>query len=86
MAVQPATLDADIAAYDAQKAELEAKYLGKWVVFHQGKFIGSYPDFNSAAKTAVEQFGRGPYLIRQVGQQPVTLPASVVYSTMRHAS
>lgn len=82
----PATLEADIAAYEAQKAELETKYSGKWVVFYQAKFVGSFPDFNAAAKTAVEQFGRGPYLIRQVGQAPITLPVSVVYSTVRYGS
>jgi hypothetical protein len=27
-----------------------------------------------------DQFGSGPYLIRQVGAPPVTLPASVVYN------
>jgi hypothetical protein len=81
-----ATLEADIAAYEAQKAELEAKYNGKWVIFYQAKFVGSYPDFNTAAKVAVERFGRGPYLIRQVGAPQMSLPASIVYSTIRHAT
>lgn len=86
MTVQPATLDADITAYEIQKAELEAKYLGMWVVFYQAQFTGAYSDFHSAAKSAVEKFGRGPYLIRQVGEKPTPLPASVVYSKMRHAN
>lgn len=85
--MEPATaLEADIAAYEAQKVELEAKFLGKWVVFYQAKFVASFPDFNAAAQTAAEQFGRGPYLIRQVGQAPVILPASVVYSSVRYGS
>ena len=41
--------------------------------------IGVYDAFETAAKEAVGHFGRGPYLIRQVGAPPVVLPASVMY-------
>jgi hypothetical protein len=61
-----AELKDDIAAYDAMKADLEAKSLGKWVVVHERKLIGTYDSFDAAAKEAVHRFGRGPYLIRQV--------------------
>jgi hypothetical protein len=40
---------------------------------------GRFESFDEAAKTAVHRFGRGPYLIRQVGAGPITLPASVMY-------
>ncbi len=58
---------------------LETDYFGKWVVFHGGKHVGTYESFEAAAEDAVRQFGRGPYLIRQVGAGPVVLPASVLY-------
>lgn len=72
----------DIAAYKAMRDELETARLGKWVLFHDEKLIEVFDDFKSAAEAAVEQFGRGPYLIRQVGAPPVTLPASVLYHPM----
>ena len=69
----------DIAAYEAMQAELEAKHPGDWVLVHDRVVIGTYPTFNKAAQDAVARFGRGPYLIRQIGAPPVRLPASVMY-------
>ena len=73
------TLTKEIAAYDGMRAELEADYLGKWVIFHDEALVGVFDTFEEAAPHAVEKFGRGPYLIREVGAPPVTLPASVRY-------
>ena len=67
----------EIAAYDAMRDELERDHLYDWVVFHDEQLIGAYEDFQDAAAEAVRKFGRGPYLIRQVGAPPKTLPASV---------
>ena len=75
----PATLDENIAVYDTIREHLEEEYFGKWVVFHDREFVGSYDEFEDAAEEAIIQFGRGPYLIRQVGQQPIRLPASILY-------
>jgi hypothetical protein len=69
----------DIAAYDALRADLESSMLGKWVVFHDKQLIATFDGFDDAAKEAVHRFGRGPYLIRQIGAAPVTLSASVLY-------
>jgi hypothetical protein len=72
-------LDADIAAYASMQQDLEEKHMGKWVLFYQGKLVSVYDSFDNAAKDAVARFGRGPYLIRQVGAPAITLPASVMY-------
>ena len=76
---QSESLDAEIAAYANMQQELEEKYMGKWVLFYQGKLVSVYASFDDAAKDAVAQFGRGPYLIRQVGAPAITLPASVMF-------
>ena len=81
---RPATIDTEIAAYDAMKDQLEATCLDKWVVIHGGIVAGVFDDFQKAAADAVKRFGRGPYLIRRVGQKPTILPASVLYSSSRH--
>ena len=72
-------LKTNIAAFEAMKNSLALDHTGKWVVFHDDKHIGTYDSFDAAARDAVEKFGRGPYLIRQVGVESVTLPASIMF-------
>ena len=74
-----AELDQEIAAFEGMSKELEAQHMGKWVVIHDRKLIDLYESLEGAAEDAVRKFGRGPYLIRQVGTPPVVLPASVMY-------
>jgi hypothetical protein len=75
-----AEIDNEIHAYEAMREKLETEHMGKWVLVRQEKLIGVYDSVDAAAEDAVRQFGRGPYLIRQIGAPPVTLPASVMYS------
>jgi hypothetical protein len=77
-------LDDEIAAYETMRSDLEKLHMGEWVLVHNRTLIGTYPTFDEAADTAVRAFGRGPYLIRQIGAAPVTMPASVVYN-LQHA-
>ncbi len=74
-----AKLSEEIAAYERMQDVLEADHFGEWVVVHDGELIGTYANFEEAAVDAVRNFGRGPYLIRQVGEGPVTLPASLLF-------
>jgi hypothetical protein len=76
------TIRDDMAAFDAVRSELEAAHLGCWVLFHDRHLVGAYNSFEEAAQEAVQKFGRGPYLIRQVGAASVTLPASVMYGPL----
>jgi hypothetical protein len=69
----------EIEAYEDLRSELELTALGKWVVVKGKKPIGTYDSFEAAAEEAVKKFGRGPYLIRRVGDSAVTIPASVMY-------
>lgn len=72
-------LKSELAAFEQMRSDLERDHVGEWVVIHEDKLIGTYETFDEAAGAAVKRFGRGPYLIRQVGAPPVTLPASVMY-------
>jgi hypothetical protein len=72
-------LTIEIAAYEQQQAELERLYPGKFVVFKGQDMIGAWDTLNAAAGEAAARFGRGPYLIRQVGAPRPTLPASVLF-------
>ena len=73
-------LDQEIAAYDAIRADLESRYIGKWVVIHGAALVDVFPTFEQAADAAVREFGRGPYLIRQVGAAPIGMSASFVFN------
>jgi hypothetical protein len=73
-----ATLREEIVAYEAMQADLESAHLGEWALVHERKLIGTFKSFDLAAREAVHRFGRGPYLIRQIGAAALTLPASVM--------
>jgi hypothetical protein len=74
-----AEIDNEITAFEAMREKLESEHMGKWVLLRESKLIGIYDSFEAAAEVAVQQFGRGPYLIRQIGAPPVSLPASLMY-------
>lgn len=72
-------LETEIQAFDLKEAEFEKTYPGKFVVFHGAEFVGAWDTLDAAATAAVTRFGRGPYLIRQVGVPAPVLPASVLF-------
>ncbi len=74
-----AELDTEIATFESRATELEAHHPGKWVIIHGSEFVGAFDSFDSAAREAVRLFGRGPYLIRQVGAPAPNLPVSVYH-------
>jgi hypothetical protein len=74
-----AKIEQEIAAFRRMQADLESRALGKWVLVHDEQVVDLFDSFEGAAEHAVRRFGRGPYLIRQIGTPPVTLPASAMY-------
>ncbi len=72
-------LDKDISAFEKMRENFETNYMGKWVLLHDEKMIGAFDTFNDAAHEATQKFGKGPYLIREVGVKNQSLPASVLY-------
>lgn len=69
----------DIAAYEGARAELETKHRGEWAVFHSGDLVGVFGGFEEAATEAVERFGNGPYLIRQIGVERIQLSSTMIF-------
>lgn len=63
-------LDTEIAAYEKMQRQLEAEHTGSWIIFRGADLVAVHDSFDAAAKDAVQRFGRGPYLIRQVGASP----------------
>ena len=69
----------EIRAYEEMRGELEAEHLREWALVFRGDLIGTYESFEAAADVATQRFGRGPYLIREIGGRRPVLPASVMY-------
>jgi Flp pilus assembly CpaF family ATPase len=69
----------EIATFESMRSALETGHSGKWALVHADELIGTYASFDAAANEAVSRFGRGPYLIRQIGAQPIIMPASAMY-------
>lgn len=76
---QTSNLKDEMAAYEKMRNNLEIEHFGQWVVVYRGDLVGTYDDFQKAAEVAVERFGCGPYLIKKVGEGPVSLPVSALY-------
>lgn len=71
---QAASLRENIEAYEARQEEMEKYYMGKHVVFYNREKVDSFDTFDAAAREAIRRFGRGPYLIREVGEKGIILP------------
>ena len=76
------TLEKQIAVYEKMQDILEAKHHGKWVVVYEQELQGIYESLDDAAVEAASRFGRGPYLIRQIGELPYRLPSSMLYGPL----
>jgi len=86
---EPAGIDENIEAYRNMLEQLEQHHNRKWVVIHDRNYIDSFDTFENAVREAARRFGRGPYLIRQVGERRPRLPTSVqmwrIDETDKHA-
>ena len=67
----------ELALYEAYRHGFEEKHRWEWIVIHGEEVVGFYTDFQDAAEVTVERYGRGPYLIRQIGVPRPSLPSSV---------
>ena len=72
-------LETELRAFERMLPELMKTHPNKFVLFKGPDFIGAWDTLDAAAAQAVLRYGRGPYLIRQVGAPASTLPASVLY-------
>lgn len=74
------TLKPEIEAFERMKSILLEHHAGKYIIIKDQQLKGSFDTFDTAAREAIKLFGRGPYLIRKVSNDPVMpMPASVAY-------
>jgi hypothetical protein len=72
-------LATEMKTFEELRPSLEQNHMGKFVVIRDGALVGVWDTLDAAAREAVIRFGRGPYLIRQVGAPPPVMPASVMF-------
>ena len=64
----------EYAVYESQREELEAAHTGEYVLIKGNEVVGTYNSLDDALRVAVKRFGRGPYLIEEIG---LPVPESV---------
>ena len=75
-------LERENATYERLRDTLEAEHYSEWAVIHRETYVGAFPTFEEAVREAARRFGRGPYLIREIGAPPLRFPDSVLNNTM----
>lgn len=63
--------------YKQRMEQFVQEHNREWVVIHKKEIAGFYQDFQEAAANAIQRFGRGPYLIKQIGAPQTSMPQSV---------
>jgi len=61
-----AALHEELSAFKNISRDLASWASGKWVLIHEGRLIDLFSSWERASSAATKQFGRGPYLVRQI--------------------
>lgn len=77
-------LETEIRAYEERRDEMERRFDGKYVIFHNREFIGAFDDFNSAVREGERLLGQAAFLIRQVGMDDLQDLTDQITSDNRH--
>ena len=70
-------LEQETAVFESRRDEFERDHNLKWVVIHGDEIAGFFPDLQQAARVAIDRYGRGPYLIKQIGEPDPPIPLSL---------
>jgi len=76
-------LSQEYAAYEAKREELEAAHMGKYVLIKRDEVVGTFDSLDDALRIAVKRFGRGPYLIEEIGLPQAETASPIFYGTPR---
>ena len=75
-------LERENATYERLRNTLEAEHRSEWALIRGETYVGAFPTFEDALREAGRRFGRGPFLIREIGAPPLRFPGSVLNNTM----
>ena len=66
-------LDRNQAAYEAIRAEMEDRHMGRVALMHNGAVVEVYNDGGDAYKIGCEKYGLGNFSLVNIGEQPISL-------------
>jgi len=67
MATQPSDLERDFNFFEKRRAEWAKVHQGEFVLVHDGKEAGFFPDYETAFRVGLKTFGSGThFLVQQV--------------------
>ena len=75
-------LAAQIRKYESIKSKLELDHFGKWILMYDENPVGFFESAEEAIQEAATKFGKGPYLIRQIGVTPPLPSPSLLFRPM----
>lgn len=73
----------EYAVFESRREELEAAHPGKFVLIKRAEVVGTFDTLDDALRVAVKRFGRGPYLIEEIGLPQAELVSPVFYGAPR---
>jgi hypothetical protein len=72
-------LERELATLAREAEHLEREHRGKFVLIRGDEIIDTFDTFDAAAEEGLRRFGQGPYLIRQIGAESMSLPPALAY-------
>jgi hypothetical protein len=64
----------ELAAFIRERNELRKRYDHQWVVFAREQFQRAFNDYEGAARYAIQNFGAGPFLVRNLDDHDEQVP------------
>ena len=75
-------LERENATYERLRPSLEAEHHSEWALIRGETYFGAFPTFDDALREAARRFGRGPFLIREIGAPLLRFPGTVIHRTL----
>ena len=63
-------LEKELAFFEIKKAELLQNYAGKFALIQGEEFIDAFDTAENAYNAGVEKFGKNPFLIKRITDEP----------------
>ena len=71
-------LELELSTYDRQRADLEDKHAGKFVLIRGEEIAGIFDDFHSASDYAARRLQQQSYLIHGIGAEGMRIPSGLL--------
>lgn len=67
-------LSKEVEAFLRERTTLQKQHASQWVVFAEERYRGAFDNYEGAVRFAIERFGGGPFLVRNVDAEDEFVP------------